>query len=558
MSLLDTASLIVTPNGYKEGKLYSVIPSDGSGDLSVTRATTATRVNSAGLVELVPYNLVQYSEDFSNAAWSKYQLSITSNNTVAPDGTMTADKITQTGAFAGSFYVYPFEYTNGKYTASCYFKKGTGNTAIIEGNPSTGSFSILYNLDTEIITPAGTGYVSSNIENLGNDWYRCSVVVNSIGTGYISFGSYNDNGEYMYAWGAQLNEGTIKDYQKTETRLNIPRLDYSNGTCPSLLVEPQRTNLLTYSSSFDTSPWIALGTSITPNTQTAPDGTLSGDTYPTSQSQLLLQTISASPSTTYTLSLWVKLGTATNICLVANNTLAWNTIGGQSFDSSDGLNTSTWARIEWTFTTPASLPAGAINIHLGGNSETGLTQSTGSVYIWGAQLEAGNYSTSYIPTTSASVTRNADVISKTGISSLIGQTEGVFFLDFYFDGVSSNFVLMQTFQNASQFNVNQLYLNSTKRLAFEVGPDAAILSPNSLAAGRYKIAGAYANNDFVLYLNGDLIGTDTSGSVISTDAITFNDYYALPDTYKQRMEINAAALWKTRLTNTQLAQLTTI
>ena len=51
MSLLDTASLIVTPNGYKEGKLYSVIPSDGSGDMSVTRATTATRVNSAGLVE---------------------------------------------------------------------------------------------------------------------------------------------------------------------------------------------------------------------------------------------------------------------------------------------------------------------------------------------------------------------------------------------------------------------------------------------------------------------------------------------------------------------------
>jgi hypothetical protein len=189
---------------------------------------------------------------------------------------------------------------------------------------------------------------------------------------------------------------------------------------------------------------------------------------------------------------------------------------------------------------------------------TYLGNGTSGLYVWGAQLEVGSYATSYIPTTSASVTRNADVISKTGISSLIGQTEGVFFLDFYFDGVSSNFVLMQTFQNASQFNVNQLYLNSTKRLAFEVGPDAAILSPNSLAAGRYKIAGAYANNDFVLYLNGDLIGTDTSGSVIATDAITFNDYFALPSSYKQRMEINAAAIWKTRLTNTQLAQLTTI
>jgi hypothetical protein len=71
MSLLDTASLIVTPNAYKEGKLYSVIPSDGSGDFTFTRATTATRVNSAGLVELVPYNLLTYSEQFENAAWTK-------------------------------------------------------------------------------------------------------------------------------------------------------------------------------------------------------------------------------------------------------------------------------------------------------------------------------------------------------------------------------------------------------------------------------------------------------------------------------------------------------
>ena len=77
MSLLETASLIVTPNGYKEGKLYSVIPSDGSGDMSVTRATTATRVNSQGLVELVPYNLVTYSNDFSSS-WALFQSTTTS------------------------------------------------------------------------------------------------------------------------------------------------------------------------------------------------------------------------------------------------------------------------------------------------------------------------------------------------------------------------------------------------------------------------------------------------------------------------------------------------
>jgi hypothetical protein len=59
MSLLNSASLVVTPNGYKEGTLYSVIPNTSLGDMTVVRATTATRVNSAGLIELVPYNLLQ-------------------------------------------------------------------------------------------------------------------------------------------------------------------------------------------------------------------------------------------------------------------------------------------------------------------------------------------------------------------------------------------------------------------------------------------------------------------------------------------------------------------
>ena len=57
MSLLDTASLIVTPNGYKASKLYSVKPTDASGDMTVVRATTATRVNSAGLIESVAINV---------------------------------------------------------------------------------------------------------------------------------------------------------------------------------------------------------------------------------------------------------------------------------------------------------------------------------------------------------------------------------------------------------------------------------------------------------------------------------------------------------------------
>ena len=95
MSLLEQASLIVTPNGFKESKLYSVIPSDGSGDMTVVRATTATRVNENGLIEVTPYNLFTYSEQFDNASWVKERITITTNATTAPNGTLTADKIVE-------------------------------------------------------------------------------------------------------------------------------------------------------------------------------------------------------------------------------------------------------------------------------------------------------------------------------------------------------------------------------------------------------------------------------------------------------------------------------
>jgi hypothetical protein len=92
MALLNSASLVVTPNGYKAGTLYSVIPNTTLGDMTVVRATTATRVNSAGLIESVANNVPRldylnascpslllepqrtnlqvYSEDFSNPAWT--------------------------------------------------------------------------------------------------------------------------------------------------------------------------------------------------------------------------------------------------------------------------------------------------------------------------------------------------------------------------------------------------------------------------------------------------------------------------------------------------------
>jgi hypothetical protein len=578
MSLLDTASLIVTPNGYKEGKLYSVIPSDGSGDMSVTRATTATRVNSAGLVELVPYNLLQYSEQFNNGVWTPNAVSITANSAAAPDGTTTADKIILANGSQTDPIVYQILDTNSSTRTLSFFAKAS------EYNIAFGRIGGASNSPIVLFQLSGSGSILHNqnvsaysIEALSNGWYRCSMTYShgasfapNVGVCSATYSvttssviSTGNGTSGIFIWGAQVVEGsTAKDYQKTETRLNIPRLDYSNGTCPSLLVEPQRTNLAKYSSSFDTSPWITTGIStITPNTTIAPDGTQTADTLLTDAfGQLLYQAIPASTNTTYTISVWAKLGTATNLCLVVNNAAAWNTIGGQSFDATDGLNTSTWTRISYTFTTPSTLPIGVVNFHIGANNETGLTQSAGTAFIWGAQLEAGSYATSYIPTTSASVTRNADVVSKTGISSLIGQTEGTMFVDVY-RKVNSSFIFFFTKTTTSPQYFDSIYLYQTPSGNFLIEcikngvTQFSLPLIGGLNIGLNKIALAYSATDTALYVNGFLTATDNSATIPEMNNISIN---GIDIENTSNMGINAFALWKQRLTNTQLAQLTTI
>jgi hypothetical protein len=531
-------------------------------------------VNSAGLVELVPYNIYEYSEQFDNGYWNKLGSTIGANSVVAPNGTTTADKVIETSTTADHYVTRASNFTQGlTYTISVYAKAGERNWLAIGFNNEAQRLA-WFNLSTGVVGTVLSSVTATSIESVGNGWYRCSATMTAAtnlpypsimiapSNGVKNYLGNGTNG--LFIWGAQFVEGaSALSYQRTETRLNIPRLDYSLGSCPSLLVEPQRTNLALRSEEFDNATWQkAGGTTITANSVTAPNGTLTADTFNASQTNLLWQNLSASNNTTYTLSLWVKLGTATNLCLIANNTLAWNTIGGQSFNASNGLNTSTWTRISFTFTTPV-LAVGAINIHFGGNAQTGLTQSTGTVFIWGAQLEAGAYPTSYIPTTSASVTRNADVISKTGISSLIGQTEGTLFFDGVINGcqnASAN-ILNSERNTTASFYISYVKASSQIRAAlYSSSAETSAIQGGSVAiGGRFKVAYAYKSGTTTLYINGVQIGTSTTTFTLPS---TLDDIYIGDQTtyfsFGESIRNNATSIWKTRLTNAELAQLTTI
>ncbi len=205
----------------------------------------------------------------------------------------------------------------------------------------------------------------------------------------------------------------------------VPRLSYMYGSCPALLLEPQRTNLALQSESFDNvGYWTKSSTTVTANSTTSPDGTNSADLITTSSTfNNIYQSIAVTQNTTYTLSFWALRGSMTDLKYsVYNVTGLSNIVAPTSYYSQ--TNSSTWSRITVTFTTPT----GCAMINVYPIRDTGVI---GTVYLWGAQLELGAYPTTYIPTTTASATRIADSFSRNNIytNGLITSSGGTWFVE---------------------------------------------------------------------------------------------------------------------------------
>jgi hypothetical protein len=347
---------------------------------------------------------------------------------------------------------------------------------------------------------------------------------------------------------------------------NVPRLDYSLGSCPNLLLEPQRTNVALRSEEFDISPWGTLGTvTITPNATTSPSGTLTADLILGADSgSSVNQIISGTIGFVYTNSFYIKNNNSTQSRLAIRNSITavecninWsgNTLSG--ITNLTGVTTfqdvgDGWYRIISTYTAleanqrPRVLPS--------------ILTANQSVYLWGAQLEAGNYSTSYIPTTSASVTRNADVISKTGISSLIGQTEGTLYAEVIIKNTENqicasiqrdggfNHIFISQFNNKRQFSVRA---NNVTIFNYNVGV---------FLSGINKVAIVYnTNGDIRAYLNGANVSTLSTSAFAFSNTLDslqiFDDgYYSSQNTTNNKSTI----LFKTALTNAQAISLTTL
>ena len=354
---------------------------------------------------------------------------------------------------------------------------------------------------------------------------------------------------------------------------NVPRIDYTGGGCPSILLEPQRTNLALYSEDFNDASWDHnANITVTSSSELAPNGNLEANLieYDGSGYSFIRRTTIA-PSTA-TLSVFAKKGNWRYLGLRNFQTSGIHTVF--DFDTETFTNIASgqtasfeifsngWYRIKVTQPSPGNNLAGfAIT-----NSSGGEANSTGgqvaNIHLWGAQLEAGAYATSYIPTTTASVTRNADVISKTGISDLIGSTEGTIFCQ------------LQALANYSDFSrISISGANANDKISigynFGNGIQAVVSVAGSLIVNfnvggnpitnNNKIAFKYQLNSFTLFVNGVSLATLSSGAIFSASTLT-NIYFTDGDgsSYPIYGKLSSLALWKTALTDQECINLTTL
>jgi hypothetical protein len=593
MSLLDKASLVVTPNAYKASKLYSVVPSNGNGDMTVVRATTATRVNSEGFIEETPYNLFKYSQDFTNAIWTKGGSTASVNVINAPNGTLTADKIIPSTVNSTHALYTLSTLLSTVVTLSFYAKQG-GYSFLRIANLDTGGTNCYFDLSNGTIGTYTVGTTPS-IQNIGDGWYRCSLSFTTTAIN-ANYGFYiapavgtlvftGDGVSGIYIWGAQLVQGsTPKDYFYTTDRLNVPRLNYDiAGGCPSILVEPQRTNIVLQSEQFENVYWSKTAT-ITANSTISPSGIQNADTFTDSStisySDVRTSAITIIANTTYTASFFIKktMGALTNYAGVGfilsgavqrQEFVIINTTTGQVVrDSSSNINVTTYSsqsygdywRVIVTFTDNQSNLLVSMYLYpaISTNGTNITANAQGSNVFWGAQLEAGAYPTSYIPTIASTVTRNADVISRNNIytNGLITSAGGTWFVELNNNVILTRDVGSQSFQisnvsTGTSDGFSFRNLNANERLSIFKYISAVGTQIYLTTTTVFKIAIKWNGITADIFANGIKVVSATSFTTTNMEFLNANGQ-DVPKYIKSTM------LFPTPLTDAECISLTTL
>lgn len=576
--------------------------------VTFSRASTATYYDGKTVAK-AEENLLLWSQDLRNALWTSRTLltSVSNNLFTAPDGTQTANQLIATAGSGSHGISVGGLVTGTQYMASVFLKADTHNFVGI-GSNHTGTVGVVNLSNGSVVT--GTITVTS----AGNGWYRVSgLFIPGGGAGlYITFTdasgntTLNANGtESVLVWGAQAEHRTVLTaYTPTTTQpitnyvpvlrtaaANVARFDHNpvTGESLGLLIEEQRTNLVLRSQEFDNANWAKSGVTVTANAVVAPDGTLSADKV-VSTTSTSEQTVAQSPSYTagvsYAITVYAKAGELNLVQLRFNNGAFANgeyatfnlSTGVITQSSGSGHSISSVGNGWYRCCVVGTATATAAPIHgyvfqltanpTGGRNPKYTGDGYSGIYIWGAQLEAGAFPTSYIKTEASQVTRAADAASMTGanFSSWFNPAEGTVYSEFALKPGQGVYPSPWSIADSTAFGANcttriQPYQNGTKTsLGFDVTvanvSQVNIVATVSNLSSFTKHAGAYKFNDFAASSEGFVAGTDTSGVLATNYAQLAIGRDVTGNVGKIGSHIRKITYYPQRLSNTQLQALT--
>ena len=518
------------PSGYKEDKLYSILPKDGSGDLTFARSSSATRVNESGLIEtpsVLGSELVTNGDFATNTDWvigEPSTMSISGGKAVYASTSINQrlTSINIPSMTVGKSYVV--EYTISDYVSGSIFLERPNNTS------------------SELSSANGT--------------YKFTLVATTTSVRLRTFSASNT---------FKIDNVSVKEVITS----NIPRIDYLGGGCGKLILEPQRTNTVLSNSDY-TASWALVNVIPTANATISPNGSndaqklTSANTFGQHYIRQILggHTVGAphvfscfaKAAELDILTLRLFQGDGGNVTFDLTNGTITSGTNGKIIDFGNG-----WYRCMTYHSALNQYLYPYIYTQVGNQQGDGVS----GFYVYGAMIEEGTYETSLIDTTTTNVTRTQDTSITTGLSSVIGQTEGTLQFKFEKSKIIEDYAvisLMSTGTDAIMIGTRNFQpANDSLRLLFYKA--GALLLNITLATnignGTFNVAVAYKLNDWSVFVDGVEVYTNTSVAAPSllTELRLLNRFGTA---YNFSYPVENLSLFTTRLSNTELATLTTL
>jgi len=393
----------------------------------------------------------------------------------------------------------------------------------------------------------------------------------SKGTGFYTTGTHSieviptTTSTHFYVY-TGFGQSSITNITVQEIQTDTPRIDFTNDTKGHLLLEPSRTNIITSSSNFSAASWQKVSATLTSVNIPLPDGTTGG--FQITQNGGASDRIQDSlgfKSNNHFFSLFVKgtsyasdfifrirslRGEDAKFNMNTNNEISYNSGTSANYFIEEYENG--WYRVGFE-STMSNTQSNYFQIF----PDT-TTDSFGSIYIWGAQVEEGSYPTSYIPTTGAISTRNADVCNNSGSAQDFNDSEGVLYAEIAALENDGTFRQLTISDSSTSDRVSIDFTstdNQIRSFSSSGGSTAANMTGTVTDSKEFnKVAVKYKLNDYALWINGNEVSTDTSAAApVGLQELGFDNGGGSNDFYGK---VRNLQVFTEALTDAELQELT--